>query len=229
MTTTLADFTTRVLAMLGDVSANRYASAQTDEAIRAALAEYSRAYPAVAGASFTVTSPGKDQAITTLPAYIQFLTKVQWPADTNPTNNIIHAWYATYPSGVPNLHLQWDQPAAGDVINLVYAANHTISGLDGGCATTIPPVHNDMLALGAAGHAAVDRSIQITEQMTQRASNAAILANWGAARLQEFRAALSLLAMNKSSIFQPREGWKIDRWDRTNDPDNAAIPFDPFF
>ena len=229
MTTTLADFTTRVLAMLGDVSANRYASAQTDEAIRAALAEYSRAAPAIVGASFTVTAAGKDQAITTLTTNIQFLTRVQWPADPDPTINIIHAWYSTYPAGVPNLHLQWDAPQVGDIINLVYASNHTISGLDGGSTTTIPPVHKDLLAMGAAGHAAVDRSIQITEQMTQRASNASTLANWGALRLQEFKAALAILAMNRTSTFQPREGWKIDRWDRTNDPNNAAIPFDPFF
>jgi hypothetical protein len=208
--------------MLGDPSGNRYAQTQTDEAIRTALSEYSTASPNVATAAFTVISAGREHAITGL-VNCQFLTRVQWPADADPNNNVITTWFANYSDGIPMLHFQWDTLPIGAVINLAYAANHTISGLDSAAVTTTPPVHDSLLALGAAAHAAIARSTQITEQMTSRASNSGMLLTWGTARLQEFRAGLGMLTVTKTALFQPKKGWPLDSWDRQNEPNQ------PFF
>jgi hypothetical protein len=59
--------------------------------------------------------------------------------------------------------------------------------------------------------------------MTQRATNSAQLASWGETRLAEYRAGLGLLAVSKFSLFQPKKGWPLDRWDRQNEPNQ------PFF
>lgn len=212
----LTAYRTRILAMLGDPSSNRYSATQVDEALRSALSEYSASYPTMNTLAFTVLTTGRVHAITGC-LNVQFLTKVQWPAAADPNVNVISAWYAVYAAGVPELHFNWDSPLVGDVINLAYAANHTINALDSATVTTIPPVHDSLIALGASAHAAIARSQQITEQMTSRASNAGQLANWGADRLAEFRAGLGLLAVSRFSLFQPRKGWPLDSWDRQNE------------
>ena len=108
----------------------------------------------------------------------------------------------------------------GDVINLVYAASHTISGLDGSAVTSIIPVHDSLIATGAAAHAAISRATQITEQMTSRASNAPMLLAWGNERLTEFRAALAQLAITKVSMIGNYTALKLDHWDKDHDPYN---------
>jgi len=222
MTTLLADYRTRLLNVLGDPSGNRYAVTQQDDAIRTALAEYSNANPDIKNLTFTAAAAGKDQIITGTSNLFQVIY-VQYPTDLDPTLNVVQAWYFNNMGGVPTLHFVFNQPQVGEQIDLAYTAAHTITNLDTAAATTVPPVHDALLCLGAAAHAAIARSTQITEQMTQRASNSPQLAAWGQARLAEFRVSLDLLSKSRSKIFFPNRGWALDQWDKK--PTGRDLPF----
>jgi hypothetical protein len=210
MTVTLSTFRTRILLSLGDANGNRYATTQVDEALRLALAEYSQANPALFTATHTAVTTSRLQPVSGLTG-LRFFTQVSWPDLTIP----LQTWYPVSLAGTPYIHFTGPTyPTAGDSIALTYAAQQTITDLDDATSTTLPDIHTTFLAGGAAAHAAIARSIGITEQMTSRASNAGQLLSWGEDRLLKFRAALAELAIQKSATFPPLTGWKIDRWDR---------------
>lgn len=220
--TPIDDYRSRILTILGDSTGSRYSQTQVDEALRSALDEYSTACPANARASFTVVIPGKRQTISGL-SHFQFFIEVQWPADPDPEVNRVKTWRSGFVDGVPQIQFSQERPQAGDVINLVFAAGHTIDGLDEAAVTTVPPVHESLLALGAAAHAAVARSTQISEQLTSRVSNATQLLTWGNDRLAEFRTILTTLALVKTNQASPG-GWTLDYWDRQL-PDGMVADF----
>ena len=213
--TQLSEYHTRILTTLGDPAGSRYTTNQLDEALRSALAEYSSAFPALSTASFTVAATGRVQTVTFLTNFL-FFTLVQWPANPDPKLNQVAAFHSAFAGGYPQIHFFWDTPQAGDVINVAYASSHTVLGLDNAWVTSVPPVHDSLLALGAAAHAAIARSTQIAEQMTSRVSNSVQLSSWGSDRLAEFRSGLAQLAISKSSLIN-QGGWALDRWDRPQD------------
>jgi len=223
MPSILADYRTHVLNTLGDPTGNRYTTTQLDEAIRAALMEYSAAAPTLQNLAFLVVTTGRDHALTGTTNLNQIVA-VQYPVDAaDSNNNRVQVYYLSYYAGAPVLHLQFNMPQAGETINITYTASHTITNLDSALSTTIPTVDDALLTLGASAHAAIARSTQITEQMTQRASNSPQLAAWGQARLAEFRSALDSLAKTRSDIFVPQRAWQLDHWDRQ--PNYKDLPF----
>jgi hypothetical protein len=209
MTITFTTFSDRILALLGDSTSSRYSSTQVTEALTQALSEYSQASPALIPATLTAAVTARLQPVTGLSG-LRFFTQVSWPDLTRP----IQSWYPVSLSGASYLHFTGpSHPSAGDSIAVIYAADHTITDLNLALSTTVPQAHVSLLAQGAAAHAAIARSIKIIEQMTSRASNAVRLREWGDEQLLVFRTALADLAIQKSSLFPPFTGWKIDRWD----------------
>ena len=210
MTDDLSSYRSRVLAALGDPAGSRYSSAQVDDALRRALAEYSQASPALFETTLSVESPGRMQPVSGLLG-LQFFTRVAWPDPEIP----IYTWYALQVAGVPYIHFTTARiPQAGESIRLMYAAKHTLSELDGAESGTVPEAHASLLAAGAAAFAAVARSSGVTEQMTSRASNAGQLLLWGQENLKTWRSALRELALQKSGPLAAASRWRLDRWDR---------------
>jgi|SRR5271157_438639 len=224
MTTSYTDMTTRILAVLNDPSAGRYLQAMTDEAMKRALTEYSRANPLFGSQVISVVAAGRDFAITSEPRF-QNVYRVIHPYD--PTQDyepqlnsagrmlirteIREDYYVYLKAGAPWLHLSgYDIPSVGDQIQVLYTVGHTISGLDGAAVTTVQLEHEPMLVMGAAAHAAnMLANLQGTFPTMDK------LKLWADAQEANYALWLSNLAKRSSRLAGPIafSFWKLDRWD----------------
>ncbi len=220
----LASFTTRILASLNDPSAGRYIQAMTDESLRQALVEYSRAAPQMDNQVLTATVAGRDLQIPNV-ARFQSAYRVIYPYDPtvdyqpelNRSGRIIERpeiredYYYYWKAGVPYIHISgFDIPQVGEQILVYYAMGHTIQNLDAGAATTILVEHEPMIVKGAAGHAANKlASTQGTFPSMDK------LVVWAKAQEADFTLWLKSLASQTARQAGPQVSayWKLDRWD----------------
>jgi hypothetical protein len=224
LTTALADFTTRILATLNDPSAGRYIQAMTDEALKRALTEYSKANPLFGSQSITVLAAGREFAITSEPRF-QNVYRVIHPYDStkdyephlNSSGRMIYNaairedYYVYLKAGSPYIHLAgYDIPAIGDLIFVQYTIGHTIQNLDSAAATTVQLEHEPMIVMGAAAHAAnMLANLQGTFPTMDK------LKLWADTQEANYALWLSNLAKRSSRLAGPVASgyWKLDRWD----------------
>jgi hypothetical protein len=219
MTATLTSIENRVRGFLSDTNATAYPAALVDEAIRQAVAEYSRAYPRQVDTILTTPGAGREIALDSLPELDSVLA-VYWPFD--PTTDVwppnrVSGFRLDYDDGNPILTLTsdiGDEPQASDTIRILYATPHHLDGLDGAAGTTIAPSHESTIVLGAAGTAAIIRAGDVTSTYTVSARTQANLEAWGAMRLAEFHAKLahiSAQSVGHGPAFSA--GWRLDQWE----------------
>ena len=218
---TLDLLTARLLLILGDVSANRFTSAITDEAFRLALAEYSYAVPNLITATHTVTVPGREQALpsdSTDIAVVVFpgliaVTMILYPwTDDSFELDPLQRYYYYFTDGQPTVYVGGQRtPAVGDQLRITYAASQTIDDLNDADACTVPVHDFELLLMGAAGHAARLRSSIYNESF----SNHPELKAFGIDSLNQFRATLRSLSRQASRQPLPAAGFKFDQWDGT--------------
>jgi hypothetical protein len=79
-------------------------------------------------------------------------------------------------------------------MRVFYTKLQTLNGLDGETATTIPLDDESLIATGAAGYAATSRAVDLAEEVTLDRLTAQQVRAWGLAKLQEFRAGLTVIA-----------------------------------
>src|SRR5690606_22001873 len=91
-------------------------------------------------------------------------------------------------------------PAAGDVLRIWYSTDHSLEGLDGATATTIPAQHAGLLALGAAGFAVTSRRVTVAETANLNEGAARNLREWGEERLVSFYQHLRDLARRAAAV-----------------------------
>lgn len=214
--TALAAFRTRLLSLLGDPSAIRYSNDILDEALAQALEEYSVAIPNLIIEEFTVVSDGREQLITTVPAFLNVL-QVVFPYDGSASEQVLlDAFYAYHDGDYLAIYIGGPSvPAPGDVIQIYYTIPHAIENLAGAAATTVNPAHDSLLSQGAAGFAALLRAAQMVESPGKRVADVELLQKWGAEQRHKFSAALQLLAAGHTHTSPlPGFGWKLDTWDR---------------
>ena len=204
--TILADYRTRILLLLGDPSAGRFSNNQVDEALRLALLEYSTTYPQLLSTTFTVTTAGKNQALTGV-TDIKAVIRAQYPYEdeNSPYNPAI---YFNYMAGVPVLYFAGAtvSPQVGEKFKLFYSANHTIDDLDSAAATTVPPDHDSILVEGGAGFASQIRAAQLSDSFASSNDQLYAQAKY---YLANFRNALIALQLETSYHF-PLTGFSVD-------------------
>jgi hypothetical protein len=122
---------------------------------------------------------------------------------------------------VPKLFLdiyEGGQPQSGDVVRVWYSARHSINGLDSATSTTLPLEHESLIVLGAAGHAAMSRAVDLIEISGTDLYQVGLLGTWGQRKIREFTDKLKQLqqAMARSGPSWGA-GWALDKWDEGRD------------
>lgn len=178
MTTTLPDIRDRVRSDLRDLDpeAARWSDAELDRHISRALADVSLAAPAEA-TTIVATTPGSRELTTAVLPNFLALESVELPIDTFPRRHVpFSVWAET-------ITLEPPAPPKGERARLRYLARHTLD--DQG--TTLPEGLDEVLATGAAGHAAIAWAAYAIDRLTAGDDVAERFRLWGEGRLRTFR------------------------------------------
>lgn len=209
----LSECHTRLQGLLGDTG-TRYSSALLDEAVRWALNAYSAAHPQIKTGVITAAGPGREQSLAALPDLLTVL-EVVFPYQSDaPVLPVQRQWYFYTRDGGNWLYLGGMlTPAAGDQMQVAYAARHTLQGLDAAVLTSVPAEHELLFLRGAAGQAASLRSLHMVEAYGRKTTEPDKLQVWAGAALDEFRRELNVLKTSQSLKNTLTGGWTLDRWD----------------
>lgn len=219
----LAELRDRVEQLLVDVSHLIWTSDLLDEALRQALDAYSAVNPLTAETVISLPGAGREIALDGVDGLRQVL-EVRWPYDSS----LSESWP---PNRVRGFRLIWDdarpvlfldildgaQPQAEGELRLWYAMRHTLQDLDSADLTSLPMEHESLLVMGAAGHAALSRAVDLIETAGTDLYQVGLLATWGQHKLRQFDQALE--ALRQVSTRQGPawgQGWRLDGWDEAH-------------
>lgn len=217
MAATLTTLRDRVEATLQDAANARWATSDLDEAIRRALEEFSSACPREVIVPVTLAADGREVDLSALTGRLQ-VTRVWFPYTAADPEHPPR--WAPFEVWGDTLYLDTaDEPSAGEVARLWYSAPHTLNGLDGAAATTLPADAEGLVVGGAAGQAALQRAVELSESLNVDADVVERLTIYGRARLDEFRAGLRACQRQAAARDSGVSGApRLDRWDE-RDPE----------
>jgi hypothetical protein len=111
-----------------------------------------------------------------------------------------------------------DQPKTDQEARIWYAKRQTIENLDSGSTTTVRGDHESILILGAAGHAAMSRTVDLVEVANTDLYQVGLLGTWGQRKIREFQSSLKLI-QREGARRGPSwtAGWSLDKWDEGRD------------
>jgi hypothetical protein len=218
--TALAEFRTRIRALLVDTAGTLFTDAIVDEGLKQALSEYNEALPLEMETVIDLPGDGREIALNGLSGLTRVLD-VYWPFDSTsepwPPNRVkgfTIYWDDTQPVLYLN-NVEGDEPQLDDELRLWYTASHTIDGLETATETTIPGEHETLLVSGAAGHAAMARGVDLIEVASADLYGTGLLLTWAQRKLKEFRDALEKIKRSRARAGLPYgSGWRLDKWDR---------------
>ena len=159
MTTDVNSLKTALLSLVGaSLSVDGWEDGVLAEAISQGLADANVWLPPVE-TSFSVTTPGADQDINTLAPIQVLAVGYPWSA-TSTWREAAVPWRLTGP-GVVTLNTA---ATAGQSLRVRYRKAHTVSGIGGASATTLPAAAERLLLLAAASHAYLIRYRQLSRR-----------------------------------------------------------------
>ena len=167
--TTLTDIRDRVRQDLDDTDTGneRWSDSQLNRHIERALRDLSLAIPREETAVIATTAGSRDISLAGI-AGLMTVEAVEFPVDMFP------ATYARFSRWDDMLTLLcWDEPD-GSEARIFYTASHTLDG----SGSTLPAHLEDVVATGASGYAALERSIATTDALNTGGSETP--ANFGA-------------------------------------------------
>ncbi len=176
--TTLTDIRDRVRSDLRDLDpdASRWSDTELDRHITRALADVSLAAPLEAAATVATTPGSRDLTTSGLPDFLE-VEAVELPFDAFPPRHVAFSvWAATITLDLPS-------PPRGERARIRYLARHTLDEQ----GSTLPEALDEVLATGAAGHAAIAWSAFAIDRLTAGDDVAERFRTWGEARLRAFR------------------------------------------
>lgn len=203
----LTELTARVAAALRDVTHETWSDEELTTHVRRALRGVTRARPRRLEAVIA-TAPG--ETIYSLDAleWLLAVLDVVYPHDpAAPRHPAERPPFRTLADGC--LELLVDDPPAGDGtddILLVYAAEHTIEGLDGATASTLWPQAEEAVVLGASGYAVEQLALSLVGTVTIDDA-VTRYSDWAAQRVDAYRDALDGLAALSRHQGDPRVVW----------------------
>jgi hypothetical protein len=219
----LAAIRDRVEQLLLDVANAIYTTGVIDEGIRLALDEYNFVNPLQMETNLTLEATGREISLSMLTNLLR-VQEVWWPWETAseywPPNRV-RGFRVYWDDAAPYLFLdivEGDQPQAGDVVRIWYAARHAIKDLDSAAATTLPLEHESRLVIGAAGHAAMSRALDLVEVAGTDLYQVGLLGSWGVRKLKEYTNWLKELQRTQARSGPAwGTGWALDKWDEGRD------------
>ncbi len=206
---TLTTITANVAADLKDASNATWTAEELARAVRWALFELSWAAPRRATATLTASEGVREYGLAAAGiADALYVTEVWHPytpaGPEHPPRGV--AWRLLDDD---TLFLDVDTVFAGEGIRIFYARPHAIEGLDGAATTTLTPEQEELVTLGAAGYAALQRAQESIGQVNVSTQAPRLWRDWGEARLREFRTRLNQLARRELQWRATwTEGWE---------------------
>jgi hypothetical protein len=195
----LTDMRAIVRRDLRDESAGNYrwTNDELDRHVARAVKEFSEATPNPQKATKATTSGSREISITTLTDRIM-VEAVEYPVDRFPKR------YQRFSLWADTLTLLGDEIPDGSDAYIYYGKLHTLDA----SSSTIPAMYEDLIAMGAAGYAAVEWAIYAVNRVNIGGLPAPdeFLA-WGRERLSDFRRELRRLGrrnrVRARSLYRP--------------------------
>jgi hypothetical protein len=223
--TALAGIRDRIEEMLVDSGNAIWTEDTIDEAVRLALDQYNLVKPLNMETVITLPGDGREIALSGVAGLLNVLD-VWWPydsdaaAETWPPNRV-RGWRHWWDDNQVVLFLEildGAQPKTDEELRLWYAKEQTIQDLDSADSTTLRGDHESIIVLGAAGHAAMSRTVEMIEEAGIDLYQVGILGTWGQRKIREFQAQLRML-QRKQARRGPSwlSGWSLDKWDEGRD------------
>jgi hypothetical protein len=196
----LADFRDRIEQMLRDTGNAIWDVGNIDEALNQALDQYNYVNPAHMETVITLPGDGREIALNGITGLLDVID-VWWPyvsgasEETWPPNRV-RGWRVWWDDAQPVLFLEireGSQPKLDEEVRIWYTKRQTIQDFQSASITTIQGDHESLLILGAAGHAAMQRTVDLVETAGTDLYQVSILGTWGQRKLREFQAELRTL------------------------------------
>jgi hypothetical protein len=166
-----------------DEDSERWTDDELDRAISRAVAELSEHLPLESAADLTTTAGSRELDLGSLSGRVM-VAAVEYPAGEFPRR------FQPFSLWGDTLTLLGEEVPDGSDATVYYGTLHTLDAQGG----TLPALHEDLVALGAAGYAAVEQSVYAVNRVNAGgASVPADLRKWGKDRLDRFRAELRRL------------------------------------
>jgi hypothetical protein len=223
--TALAGIRDRVEVMLQDTGNAIWDTGVIDEALRQALDQYNDVNPLHMETVITLPGDGREIALSGITGLLNVLD-VWWPYDSAASSetwppNRVRGWRLWWDDAQPVLFLEIkdsSQPQTDEEVRVWYTKRQTIQDLDSADSTTIRGDHESLIVLGAAGHAAMSRAIDLIEVVGTDLYQVGILGTWGQRKLREFQAAVRELERQYARRGPSwGTGWALDKWDESRD------------
>jgi len=211
MATTLTLLRDRVEEILADTANAIWSTGNIDEAIRQALHEYSQASPQDKETSLTLAADGREVATATITDLID-VTEIWCDYDSTdpdfpPPIRPFRFW-----KDIGTIYVMGQyEPQNADVVRVFYTALHILNGLDSETSTSVPDEDVTALAHGAAGYAAMTRSVDLAEMITVDRAAVERMEKWGQELLADFRLHLQAIARHRQDPIGHVPTGKLDR------------------
>ena len=218
---TLAQIRDRIEEMLVDSGNAIFTTTMIDEGIRQALNQYNLVKPLNMETVITLPGDGREIALSGVTGLLNVLD-VWWPYDSAATSekwppNRVRGWRLWWDDNQAVLFLdikEGSQPQLNEEIRLWYSKRQTIQDLDAADSTTLRGDHESIIVLGAAGHAAMSRTLDLVETAGTDLYQVGLLGTWGQRKLKEFQAELKQIQREQTRIGPSwLSGWSLDKWD----------------
>ena len=208
---TLTTAVNRVRALLDDAAADRFSDDLLTSAARLALQGIEAQLPNVLSLAHTVVTAGRDQTITSMAACLYLIDLfVQRAIEAPPLSGVEYS--STLRTDTLQIHFSGSHiPQAGEILQLTYAARHTLSGLDSATTTTLPDAMAPALDYGMAAHACLIRAASLAEAYAARPGESSRLAGQASHWLAQFNTALAGLKNFSAPVFP--QGFPLDPWE----------------
>ncbi len=204
----------RVRLALDDAGSKRFSDALLTTAMRQALEQIDQRLPRTCVSEVTVAASGREQPLSGLTGCL-FLMRLVYPYGSPGKRELEPETQFSYVmrDGVPSVHFYGDiLPQAGEVLQVHYAAQNTIEGLDGALSTTLPEICEALLVNGAAGCACALRAGSLVEAYGTRPAETAQMMEASRYWMDLFSRGLDGVKVLQEFGYPP--GFALDCWDR---------------
>ena len=222
---TIGQLIIRASAMLMDTGLAIWPALTLGEAFTQALDQYNGVNPLHMETVITLPGDGREIALSGITGLLDVLD-VWWPYDSDATTetwppNRVRGWRLWWDDAQPLLFLEIEdssQPQTSEEVRIWYTKRHTIQDLESATTTTLRGDHESLIVLGAAGHAAMSRTVDLIETSGTDLYQVSILGTWGQRKIKEFTAALRRLERKHARRGRSwGVGWALDKWDEGRD------------
>ncbi len=172
-----------LMGLLKDRAGATWAEEELDSALILALDDVSQRLPRSLSEDVILAMGGREVPLASLTGWL-WVEEVWWPYEggSYPPN------LAPFEVREETAHLHTVvEPAPGDMVHVLYAGGHTIEGLEGATATTVPEGCRTALVLGAAGYASLSKAVEMAREYSWPNGAAVRMSDWGQGMLARFR------------------------------------------